>query len=379
MILLSPGGRASSSSPQASTEMIVGTVDGIECFSRAGTTWRTTSRGLEGVFVSSLTSLESGRFVAGLHGFGVAVSDDRGRNWALSNRGLAQLDVWVVNAHRINGREVLFAGTLPAHLFRSDDGGANWTEVGSLLTAPSASEWSFPPAPHVAHVLDVAALRDVIWVGVEVGALLRSDDCGVTFQELAVNDDVSEVDIHRIILNEAQPDRVLVATGWGMIVSDDRGKTWRAGGALPGIDYPVPFVGHPEDANLLFVAGGRTWPPNWYELGRSRARIARSRDGGATWEHLLGGLPEGQRATYGALALDAWPHGFDVFAADTDGQIFESGDGGDSWQVVAETAPVSKGDQFRGLAKGAKPSLGVHDLVFTGAGLERVRSSNATH
>ena len=91
------------------------------------------------------------------------------------------------------------------------------------------------------------------------------------------------------------------------------------------------------------------------------------------------GLPEGQRATYGALALDAWPHGFDVFAADTDGQIFESGDGGDSWQVVAETAPVSKGDQFRGLAKGAKPSLGVHDLVFTGAGLERVRSSNATH
>ncbi len=219
----------------------------------------------------------------------------------------------------------------------------------------------------------------MIWVGVEVGALLRSDDCGDTFQELAVNDDVSEVDIHRIILNEAQPDRVLVATGWGMIVSDDRGKTWRAGGTLPGIDYPVPFVGHPADANLLFVAGGRTWPPNWYELGRSRARIARSRDGGATWEHLLGGLPEGQRATYGALALDAWPNGFDVFAADTDGQIFESGDSGNSWQVVAETAPVSKGDQFRWSSEGREIRISACTTSSSPArGSIVFRSSNAT-
>jgi photosystem II stability/assembly factor-like uncharacterized protein len=373
MILLSPGGTAVQRQAAPSARLVVGTVEGIFVFARdAQQRWLPAGRALEGCFVAALTRLESGALIAGTHGLGVARSDDGGMTWRLVNAGLSHFDVWTVKAERLGGRERLFAGTLPAHLFVSDDGAASWRELTALRDVPSALQWSFPPPPHQGHVLDVGALGDSLYVGIEVGALLRSDDGGETFSELPVNPDVSEVDIHRLALHPKRPRRIIAATGWGMIQSDDAGATWRKGERLPGIDYPIPLVAHPDDPDLLFVAGGEGWPPNWYQIGRSRAKVARSRDGGRSWQRLLGGLPDGQRPTFGGLALEAWDGGYAVLAADTDGQIYESGDGGEHWSVVAEAAPVSKGEQYRGLAKGRPPLVGTDSLVFAEAGQQRV-------
>jgi photosystem II stability/assembly factor-like uncharacterized protein len=373
MILLSPGGTAVQRQKGRSGRLVVGTVDGIHVFEReAQGRWVLLRRALEGCFVSALTRLANGALVAGTHGLGVARSDDGGLTWRLANAGLSHFDVWVVKAEWLGGRERLFAGTLPAHLFVSDDGAASWRELAALRQVPSAPQWSFPPPPHQGHVLDIAAQDGVLFVGIEVGALLRSEDGGGSFTELPVNPDTSEVDIHRLALHPKRPERIIAATGWGMIYSEDRGRSWRKGERLPGIDYPIPLLVHPDDPDLLFVAGGEGWPPNWYEIGRSRAKIARSRDGGRSWERLLGGLPDGQRPTFGALALDAWDGGFAVFSADTDGQIYESLDGGERWSVIAEAAPVSKGEQYRGLAKGRPPLVGTDSLVFAEAGQRRV-------
>lgn len=373
MILLSPGGTTVQRQPRPSTRLAVGSVDGVHVFERdAERRWILKGRGLEGSFVSALTRLEDGALIAGTHGLGVARSDDAGLTWKLANAGLSHFDVWVVKAERLDGRERLFAGTLPAHLFVSDDGAATWRELTALRAVPSAPQWSFPPPPHQGHVLDIGVLEEKLYVGIEVGALLRSDDGGASFTELPVNPDVSEVDIHRLVLHPRRPRRIIAATGWGLIASDDAGATWRKRERLPGIDYPIPLLAHPDDPDLLFVAGGEGWPPNWYQIGRSRAKIARSRDGGASWQRLLGGLPDGQRPTFGGLALEAWDGGYAVFAADTDGQIYQSEDGGEHWSVVAEAAPVSKGEQYRGLAKGRPPLVGTDSLMFAEAGRRRV-------
>jgi photosystem II stability/assembly factor-like uncharacterized protein len=373
VILLSPGGTSVQRHARASARLVVGTVEGIFVFERErGRRWGLKGRGLEGCFVSALTRLEDGALIAGTHGLGVARSDDGGLTWKLANGGLTQFDVWVVKAERLDGKECVFAGTLPAHLFMSDDAAASWRELTALREVPSAPSWSFPPPPHQGHVLDIGVLEEKLYVGIEVGALLRSDDGGASFTELPVNPDVSEVDIHRLVLHPKRPRRIIAATGWGMIASDDGGASWRRGERLPGIDYPIPLLAHPDDPDLLFVAGGEGWPPNWYEIGRSRAKIARSRDGGRTWQRLLGGLPDGQRPTFGGLALDAWDGGFAVFAADTDGQIYESEDGGERWSVVGEAAAVSKGEQYRGLAKGRPPLVGTDSLIFAEAGQRRV-------
>lgn len=373
MILLSPGGTLTREGEGPAQSLLVGTVEGVFLYQRiACCDWLLEKRGLEGVFVSSLTRMDNGAIIAGTHGMGVARSDDGGRTWRLCNRGLTHVDIWVVKREQLHGRERLFAGSLPAHLFVSDDGGESWCELPGLREVPSAGHWLFPPPPHIGHVKDIEAINDCLYVGIEVGALLRSDDGGRTFTELPVDPDVGEVDIHKLALNVQRPARIIAATGWGIIISEDGGASWQKGIALPRIDYPVPLVIHPQDPDLLFVAGGEGWPPNWYALGRSRARIARSRDGGLTWERLLGGLPDGQRATYGALAIDTWPCGCAVYAADTDGQIFESCDGGDTWRVVAEAAPVSKGDQYRGLAKNRPYLMGVDALKPGEAGGARM-------
>jgi len=261
---------------------------------------------------------------------------------------------------------------MPAHLFVSDDG-ENWRELTALRDAPSRSQWFFPPPPHLGHVKEIVGHEDrLLMIGIEVGALLVSDDEGESFTELPVTADPREADIHHIAVHPAVPDRIIVSNGLaGMMTSEDRGKTWQRGPSPSGLDYPEPLVMHPDDPNLLFVAGAVGWPNHWYPINRSRSKIARTRDGGNTWERLLGGLPDGQRAIFGALTLEAWDGGYAVYAGDSDGQLFESRDGGDHWRIVAEIGPMSKGDFYRALAKGRPPMVNIDELEVPGPAAER--------
>jgi photosystem II stability/assembly factor-like uncharacterized protein len=116
---------------------------------------------------------------------------------------------------------------------------------------------------------------------------------------------------------------------------------------------------------------------NWYSAGRAQGKIARSRDGGLTWERLLGGLPNGQRALFSAITIDAWDDGYAVYAADTDGQVFDSVDGGDHWSVIADVAAVSKGEFYRGLARGRQNITTVDDMKFTEHASARMAQAGA--
>jgi photosystem II stability/assembly factor-like uncharacterized protein len=378
MILLSAGGDNSVRHAAPSDSLLVGTADGVWRLDRAANgDWSVGHRALQGCFVSALTKLEDGALIAGIHGVGFARSDDGGTRWRWTNAGLTQFDVWCVRAWRLDGRELVFGGTMPAHLFVSEDGGGHWSELDALTRAKSAPKWFFPPAPRLGHVKDIVVQngRDLL-VGIEVGALLRSRDQGGSFADLPIDPDPSEVDLHRIAVHPDRPDRIICSSGFGMFTSEDGGATW-ARGTLPEIDYPDALVLHPDEPDTLFVAGAVGWPPHWYKLGRSRTKIARSRDGGRTWERLLGGLPDGQRAIFGGMTIEAWDGGYAVFAADTDGQLFESRDGGDSWHMIAEVGPVSKGDFHLTLARDRKPLAHLDDMHFEETGTGRLAAAGA--
>ena len=132
-------------------------------------------------------------------------------------------------------------------------------------------------------------------------------------------------------------------------------------------NYPDPMVVHPDDPDLVFLTAGVGWPQHWYKIGRARGKIFRSRDGGQSWERLLGGLPNGQRALFGALTIEAHPGGFGLYAADTDGQVFESLDGGNAWSVIADVAPVAKGEFHRGLVRDRVKLATTDDIVIKSA------------
>lgn len=377
-ILLSPGGASVSRRARPSDTLAVGTADGVWFLARGGDgEWSLRHKALAGTFVSALAETADGGLIAGTHHFGVARSDDAGGSWRWINSGLDQFDIWVVKAERLNGREVLFAGSMPARLYMSENGGSHWTMRPALTEVPTADKWFFPPPPHLGHVKDIVVRRGKeLIVGIEVGALLRSADEGASFEELPVADDFADIDIHRIVVHPARPEQILLATGWGLKLSRDAGQGFAELAALD-INYPDAIVMHPDDPDLIFVAGARGYPPNWYQINRARPRIARSRDGGRSWERLLHGFPDGQRPAIGAMTLEAWDSGYALYAGDTDGQIFESRDGGDTWRIIFETGPVSKGEHYRGLLKGRPPMTDLDQLTFGKAGQKRVDSTKA--
>jgi photosystem II stability/assembly factor-like uncharacterized protein len=373
-VLVSPGGDYTRRHAAPSDTLIAGTTDGIFILHRSQKgEWSIVHRALQGCFVSSLTAAEDGTLFAGTHGVGMARSEDRGETWRWINEGLAQFDLWSARVVRLNGRERLYAGSMPAHLFVSDDG-ESWRELTALRQAPSLAQWFFPPPPHLGHVKEIVGHEGRrLMIGIEVGALLISDDEGESFSELPVDPDPRDCDIHHIAVHPARSDRIIISNGLAnLMTSEDRGRTWRRGPTGPGLDYPDPLVMHPDDPDLLFVAGAVGWPAHWYPINRSRTKIARSRDGGHSWERLLGGLPDGQRAIFGAMTLEAWDGGFAVYAGDSDGQLFESRDGGDHWRIIAEIGPLSKGDFYRGLARNRPPMANVDDLKIPGPGGDRV-------
>jgi photosystem II stability/assembly factor-like uncharacterized protein len=372
MILISNGGTNMQRSRAASDTMAIGTVDGVVLLERAAHGWTIKHRALGGCAVSAVTSLDDGTLFAATHGFGAARSDDGGYTWTWILDGLDHMDLWSARAGTLAGREVVAVGALPAHLYISENRGKTWRELKALRSAPSVAKWCFPPPPRIGHVKDIVFDGDRLLVGIEIGALLVSTDFGQSFTELKVDPDPVECDIHRVLVHPQRPQRIIVANGIvGVMSTEDGGATWRKNPMPPHADYPDAIVIHPDDPDTIFLTAGVGWPSQWYQIGKARGKIARSRDGGNTWQRLLGGLPNGQRALFSALTIEAWPGGYALFAVDTDGQVFEGTNDGDSWTVVAEVPPVSKGEFYRALARD-RGRLAVDDIVVSNSATERL-------
>jgi hypothetical protein len=65
-----------------------------------------------------------------------------------------------------------------------------------------------------------------------------------------------------------------------------------------------------------------------------------------------------------------------LYTADTDGQIFESLDGGNTWEIIADVAPVSKGEFYRGLVKDRIPLATVDDVKVNPSAAARLDAVN---
>jgi hypothetical protein len=378
MILISNGGSNIHRAQKRSDTIVVGTVDGVAVLARSADGWAIKHRALTGCFVSAVTALDDGTLFAATHGVGVARSEDGGMTWAWCNNGLAHFDLWSARGGKLQGRDVVLVGSLPAHVYMSEDKGKSWRELTAFRDTPSVDKWFFPPPPRIGHVKDIVLDGDRLLVGVEIGTLSVSMDFGETFTELPVDPDPRERDIHRVLVHPDRPDRMIVANGIvGLVTSEDRGKTWRRNQMPDKANYPDAIVLAPDNPDLVFMTAGTGWPSNWYVAGRGRGKILRSRDGGATWTRLLGGLPDGQRAVFSALTIETSSAGTALYAADTDGQVFESLSEGETWTVIADVPPVSKGEFYRALVRERPKMANIDDIAINAAQTQRVQEAAA--
>ena len=250
-------------------------------------------------------------------------SDDGGATWV--DCGLPEPGVFSLAVSAADG--TVYAGTEPSRLFASRDRGETWEALDALLELPSRPTWSFPPRPWTSHVRWIAPSPHdarLLLVGIELGGLMRSIDGGRTWEDHRPG---AQRDVHCLAWHPRVAGRAYEAGGGGSALSVDGGETWQPADDGRDRHYTWALAVDPDDPEVWYVSAS-TGPFAAHGRGAPQARIYR-RHGGEAWVALSGGLPEPLPAMPYALLAVAGR----LFAGLSDGRVWESTDGGDSWSA----------------------------------------------
>jgi photosystem II stability/assembly factor-like uncharacterized protein len=275
---------------------------------------------------------DPGRLYAGSEGQGLWRSTDAGRSWQPAGPGIphAEITAMAVAHTPASHPGTVFAGTEPSTLSRSEDGGATWRELGALLELPSSSHWSFPPKPYTHHVrwieIDPHA-EGRLYVAIEAGALVRSNDGGETWRDHVPG---GPIDTHTAATHPVAEGRLYSAAGDGYFESLDGGETWSR--PMDGLrhGYLVSVAVDSEDPDKVVVSAARG-PYVAYRPGSAEAYVYR-KTAGRPFEPAMDGLPDAQSTV--ASRLVASPGEAGVFYAANNHGLFRSQDGGRRWQPL---------------------------------------------
>ncbi|MGB8889723.1 MAG: transcriptional regulator [Candidatus Korobacteraceae bacterium] len=265
---------------------------------------------------------------------GLFLSDDSGKSWRQSSRGLAGRDVLSLQQAE-NG--ALFAGTSHG-IFKLASLSSSWTPVKMIL-GPMPEDQA-EPSPLAAKAKSSKA------------AVASAHKAAVAKSRVPSESVISLSNAPRVRSLQMGEKAWFAATDDGLFISLDHGERWygqpvegeREFSGVNSYDDGTVTLAGPKGAYLSRDAG-KTWtsvvlpkyvsgvysltltpgPTLW--LGTPQGAV-RSTDGGQTWQYMLGGLPKsdvlevvydstGQRLLATALHSHA---------------VFQSKDGGQSWQ-----------------------------------------------
>jgi hypothetical protein len=272
------------------------------------------------------------RIYCGTFGRGLWRSADAGRSWEAASSGIPHAEIMSVAVsplERSGDLGVVWAGTEPSALFRSENGGTTWEERASLRSIPSAPTWSFPPRPWTSHVRWIAPdpnEEQRLFVGIELGGVMRSQDAGLTWEDRKPG---SQYDAHTLRTHRLAPGRVYEAAGGGYAESRDGGASWQRFDEGLTRRYVWGLAIDPRNPNVMLVSAA-PGPREAHGSQTGEAAIYR-RVGDAPWEEIRDGLPppRGTRA-YVLATCEAEPGSF--YAATRDGNVYRSADAGISWE-----------------------------------------------
>lgn len=280
-----------------------------------------------------------GRLYAGTFDNGLMVSEDHGKTWTSVGDGITHprvLSVAVSGTEVDNGYGTVWAGTEPSELYRSEDGGKTWTTSQALEDLPSRPTWSFPPRPETHHVRSIQPdLHDEnrIFVGIELGGVMRSEDKGMNFEDRKDN---SQFDCHTLTMNNLAKGRIYEAAGGGYAESVDGGDTWQTiNDGLGDYTYLVDIATDRGNPNVIIASaakGARTA----YNFQNAKTVIVR-KENDEPWEIISDGLPQPEGATI--FALTSHPTDPGVFYAVNNQGVFQSSDTGKTWQSLIKEWP----------------------------------------
>jgi photosystem II stability/assembly factor-like uncharacterized protein len=150
---------------------------------------------------------------------GLFVSRTGGERWERVGTDGALPTIWSLTIDPMEP-ETLFAGTRPAGVYRSHDGGQHWEK----LPVDIARECSIG-TPFVTSIVVDTDDHHVIWAGVEIDGVFRSSDGGDSWTHLKTG--LYDPDVHSVAIAPTQPRRLYASTAREMFVSQDLGDTWQ--------------------------------------------------------------------------------------------------------------------------------------------------------
>ena len=367
-----------------------GTTEGLWKTMDGGKTWKRVSNPEVVVNDVMVDPRNSSRVLLATDRSGVLASDDGAQTFTASNHGYTHRYVSAILADN-HDADTIYVGVLndkeEGGVFLSRDGGQHWlqksaglggrdvftleqatngaliagTNRGMFMMERNASVWS----PINSIINETVSYSTVKKGSKKVSVASKTAKRGV------LDAKVSDLDI--------TSKRWYAATSAGLFTSTNDGKTWTGGSVMGKTD----FVGVGANGELIVAAthtnvmfsknGGNTWQqaglPNFLTsihsvtvtadgqiLVASREGAYRSSDSGATWEHMMNGLPD---KNISSISYDG--KGKRLLATSTaTGVVFQSQDGGRSWNRGPDSGyPLRHISVVKGRFMAATPFDGV--------------------
>ena len=373
--------------------ILVGTTKGAFLLRDGADGWTVSGPHCDGWGINHVVAdVQTGTIYAGgggeWFGAGVFRSSDGGETWTLAKLSSGQMDTWAANdpdfaamigwqagaapfgedfkavwsLHAAHGQ--VHAGTNPAHLLTSRDGGESWERNAALATFPERENWSPGAAGLVLHSI-VTAPEDPakLWLAISAAGVFASEDGGTTWDR---RNRLSNAEAHAHHHHPAAPaggetghcvhnivrapgsDLLYQQNHHGVFRSPDGGRHWDdVTTGLPST-FGFPIAVDPEDARTIW-----TLPLNGDVEGRfppgASAAVWRSTDGGESWTDQRAGLP--QSACYFTVLRQAMASapGHVAFGTNT-GSVFLTRDRGETWDEVARHLPTVLSVELAALA-----------------------------
>ena len=286
----------------------------------------------------------------------IARSTDIGKGWKISKTpprfpkasGLSVKRVWNIQPGPEDEPDEVYLGVEPACLFKSADGGKNWTVNESLMNHETRKKWQPGGGGLCLHTIIPDERRpNRMHIAISAVGTMRTDNGGESwkFQNKDVLADflpkkypVYGQCVHKLASNPKRPKVIFQQNHCGVYRSDDGGENWKdIRNNLPS-RFGFPIAVDANDPRRAYVAplegDFSRIPPNGYFA------VWATDDGGKEWFSLKEGLPKKSYFTVlreGMVTDMEDPCG--LYFGTTTGQLFASSDQGMKWDKITDTLP----------------------------------------
>ncbi len=245
----------------------------------------------------------------------------------------------------------IWAGTIPGGLFLSEDHGDSWRLIESLWNLEERNHWfgggkdnpgihSICVDPRDSKHVSVAISCGGVWVTRDAGETWTCQADGMRAEYMPPDRQFDPLiqDPHRMVCCPSAPDHYWVQHHNGVFRSTDDCKSWTEINSIEPAAFGFGVAVHPNDPNTAWFVPGVKDECRVPVDGK--IVVARTRDGGESFEQLSNGLPPAP--AYDIVfrhCIEVDETGECLAMGSSTGGLWISENGGEQWQLVSAHLP----------------------------------------